>query len=165
MSSDQQSSLDQVREILFGVQAKEISAKFGEVDHHFQQYRDDVQRRFEGLEWGIRQELAKTAERITAEATQRQTDLESHAERLAEVSRDLQAKFAQLDQQIKATESALREEMDARLRQLSHDLTLRCDQIVRDFHQRSDSLDKRKVDRQSLRDLLHSLADQMSDES
>jgi hypothetical protein len=86
------SSLDEIREILFGVQARKSEERFERTEKRIVDetliLRQDVRARFERLETFLNDELAKTAERITSERTARIAELSKLSDDLRSLIRE-----------------------------------------------------------------------------
>jgi hypothetical protein len=96
-------NLDKIRDILFGAQAREHDRRFAQLEQHLireaSDLRNDLKRRFEGLELYIKKEVEALTSRLTKEQEVRGESVTNLTQDLTQLATTLEDKARLLDMQ------------------------------------------------------------------
>jgi hypothetical protein len=148
-------SLDKIRDILFGNQAREYDRRFGTVEEQLRQeaanLRQEVSRRMDALEGYFKKEVTALLDRIKKE----QADREAAAKSL---SADLDSRSRAIEDQITRDTRALREELHEQSKSLEGEMRRRHDEVAAALSRAVADLRHVKTDRSALSALFAELA-------
>jgi len=160
-------SVDKIRDILFGPQAKNYEARFARLEETLARESSDLKetmkRRFESLEGFFKKETESLAGRIKAEREERTDALRSLSHDLKSASDALAKKIQELDSKTSEAQSGLRRELMSESRKLAEEIRKRGDELNALVEKRSGELRDEKTDRATLAALLADLALQLTD--
>ena len=148
-------SLDKIRDILFGNQAREYDRRFATVEEQLRQdaanLRQEVTRRLDSLESYFKKEVTALLDRIKKE----QADREAGAKSL---SGDLDSRSRALEDHITSDTRALREELHDQSKSLEGEMRRRHDEVAAALSRAVSDLRHVKTDRSALSALFAELA-------
>ncbi len=160
------SSLDQVREILFGEQARSVEDQLGRLEKRiskeFSALQADISKRFEAAEKAnaARVEALRVAiERETEARVDSAKDLSVDLDRS---SSELSAKLDSADQNLRASLTALDQAVAKHRESLSNDIQGLADASKAALSAASDELQDRKADRADLAVMFSEIAERLS---
>jgi hypothetical protein len=148
-------SLDKIRDILFGNQAREYDRRFATVEDQLRQdaanLRQEVTRRLDSLESYFKKEVTALLDRLKKE----QADREAGAKSL---SADLDSRSRALEDHITSDTRALREELHEQSKSLEGEMRRRHDEVASALSRSVADLRHAKTDRSDLSALFAELA-------
>jgi DNA anti-recombination protein RmuC len=157
-----ESSLDQIRDILFGAVVRDTDKKLARLEERLlkeqEELKEDAHRRCESLEVFVKQEMESLAERLQAEHNARDQALRALTQELKELVSGFERRTTQLDEQTAKAQRELRQQI------LDQSKTLR-DEYRGQYRQLSDAVSRalqelrvEKTDRDALAALFAELA-------
>jgi DNA anti-recombination protein RmuC len=157
-----ESSLDQIRDILFGAVVRDTDKKLARLEERLlkeqEELKEDAQRRCESLEVFVKQEMESLAERLHAEHNTRDQALRALTQELKEAVSGFEKRTTQLDEQTAKAQRELRQQI------LDQSKTLR-DECRGQYRQLSEAVSRalqelrvEKADRDALAALFAELA-------
>lgn len=160
-------SVDKIRDILFGPQAKNYEARFARLEETLARessdLKDAMKRRFESLEGFFKKETESLAARIKTERDERTEALRSVGRDLKTAADALSKKIEELDDKTSEGQSGLRGELMSESRKLAEEIRKRSDELNALVEKRSGELRDEKTDRATLAALLADVALQLTD--
>ena len=160
-------SVDKIRDILFGPQAKNYEARFARLEETLARESNDLKetmkRRLESLEGFFKKETETLAARIKSERDERTEALRSLSHDLKSSADSLAKKIQELDNNTSEAQSGLRRELMSESRKLAEEIRKRSDELSALVEKRSGELREEKTDRATLAALLADVALQLTD--
>ncbi len=161
-------SLDKIRDILFGSQAKEIDRRFARLEERLAKdsadLRDEVRQRLDSLEAYIKGEMASLGDRLRAERDERDGSDQQLSRELGELTRNFEKRTAQIDDQINQSHRELRDQILDQSKTLSDDLRRKHDEIRASLDREATELRSDKTDRSALAAMFNELAMRLNNE-
>ncbi len=147
-------SMDKIRDILFGNQARDYEKRFIKMENQLNQeaaeLKDELLKRVDTLESYIKQEIKDINERIKNESSER-SDAHTLLQReLKEGVEALHKKLLQEEENLSRKSTELREQILEQSKQLSSEIMTKHDQATHSLKQVSQELDDAKVNRSDL---------------
>src|SRR5215471_17565642 len=137
-------SLDKVRDILFGSQARDYEKRFARLEERLTKestdLKSEVKRRFDMLESYIRRELETLGERIRGEQNERQDANNQLSNDLKQISINFERRASQLDELLMRTQRELRDQMLEQSKNLSDDITQKHDAVLSTLERESQDI-------------------------
>jgi hypothetical protein len=162
-------SVDKIRDILFGSQIKNYEARFARLEENLVretvELKETMRRRFESLEGFFRSETEALAARLRAERDERTNNLHSLDRDLKAVHDELGRKIHELDAATAEAQSGLRKELMTESRKLMDEISERHDNLRSLLERRAGELRHQKADRSLLSALLTGMAAQIAEDS
>ncbi len=147
--------LDQVRNILFGEESREIQDRFASMEAHFNEViaslKDSVDKQFKAMEASVKKQNDALSKRLNNEKDKR-------TEADANLAQDLVDNRAELDDRIDETERAFRQELKTEADNAAEDRDKRFADVEARLEKAVAQLGDDKTDRHSLADLLDQLS-------
>ncbi len=154
--------LDQVRQILFGAESRELHDRLIELEKHFEDkiaaLTDAVERHFNAMESSLSEASDTLDRRLDDEQAQRADAEAGLGKDIEAVAQALQDNRAQLDENLAETERALRASLSEEAGKASKDRTTRFDKLSARLEQATADLGDAKTDRRGLADLFDELS-------
>ena len=155
-------SLDKVRDILFGVQMRELDRRFARLEERLvketSELKEDVKRRLDALESYARRENETLAEQITKEQTAR-TDAGLELSReINDTAKSFERRTAALDEQLSRSQRESRQQLLEQYQRLSDDIRTKVDDVLATLAREAQELRSDKADRAVLASLLSEMA-------
>src|SRR5262249_50965624 len=159
---DSSTSIDKVRDILFGTHLREFERRFARLEERLvketNDIREDVKTRLEGLETYARKETASLAEQIRAERNDRGDAHDSVARELKDTAKSFERRTTSLDEQLTKSHRDLQEQMLEQHRRLSDDIRKKVDDVLATLAREAQELRSDKADRAAIASLLTEMA-------
>lgn len=161
-------SLEKIREILFGVQMRDVDRRFAKLEERLVKetgdLRDDLRKRLAALEQYIKSEVESLSSRLRAEH-ERRTDVAAEISRHVDsVASTFTRKTASLDEHLERAQRELRQQLLDQHQRLSDDLDRRAKDVMAALARESQGLRKDKADRAGLAALLTEMAMRLNSE-
>ncbi len=148
------SSLDQVRDILFGEQTRALETRLNALDER-------VSKELESL----RNIMLDKLESLEASMKKRNTSLERDLEsKIGSVETDLGAQLGGLEENLKKTQQATQRELSQTAERLSNDIRSVQAASLDELEKTRDALGRDKADRATLSDLFEEIAKRLRDD-
>lgn len=161
-------SLDKVRDILFGAQAREYDKRFTRLEERLSReaadLREDIRKRFDALADYFRGEIESLTHRLMSERDERTASSNELARQLHELAGALERRAAQLDDEATRKYRELRQQLLDHVRMLNDDIQRRHDDLAAALERAVHELRSEKVDRTALANLLTEVAMRLNDE-
>ena len=155
-------SLDKVRDILFGAQAREFERRFALLEADLlrktAEARAEADQRLEGLEAQLRQDVEQLADRIQSEHQARTQTLNAVTAELQKLTRQLDDKITQLDQHSTEAQEDLRQQLVDEAKLLSNQIEQQADDLKEALHHEAEQLDKNKLNRSDIAQMFSEMA-------
>jgi hypothetical protein len=161
-------SLDKVRDILFGAQARDADRRFARLEERIAretaELKDDVRKRLGALEQFVKREFESLAERFKTEHDAR-TDADKDLSRdLRESSKAHDKKFSQVDDQIARVQRELRQQLLDTHQKISDEIRQQAQDGLARLAREASELRNDKLDRAALAATLTEIAMRLSGE-
>src|SRR5262245_2697117 len=167
-AGDSGTSIDKVRDILFGNQLREFERRFVRLEERLvketSDLREDVKTRLEGLETYARKETASLADQIRSEREDRVDAHDSVARELKDTARSLERRITSVDEQLAKSHRDLREQMLEQHQRLSDEIRKRVDDVLATLAREAQELRSDKADRAAIASLLTEMALRLTDD-
>ncbi len=161
-------SLDKVREILFGSQARDYEKRFAKLEDRLikesNDLKDEVRRRFDSLETYIKKELDALSDKLKAEHGERKESDNQIARDLKDLTKTFEKKSSQLDDQITKNQRDIREQLLDQSKKLSEDIRQKHAEALDSLERESQELRFEKTDRATLAAMFTELAMRLNNE-
>jgi hypothetical protein len=155
-------NLDQIRDILFGVQSRDLDKRISRLEERLAKdtsdLRDDIKRRLDALELYAKTELEALADRLKAEQGERAGAIDDVVRAISDTTRSLERQNAQSDEQAAKGQRDLREQILDRSKTLAEDIRRTSESLSAALERRFDMLEHEKADRTSVAALLSEMA-------
>ena len=161
-------SLDKIRDILFGSQAREYERRFTRLEERLikesADLRDDLRKRFDSLETYIKREIESLADRLRVEHSERADAIDQLARELKETGRTLDKKNEQLNEHLNRSERDLRDQLLGQSKALADDISLKHETMTAALDREARQLRDEKTDRTALASLFMEVAMRLNNE-
>lgn len=161
-------SLDKVRDILFGVQMREVDRRFGRLEERLvketNDLKDEVKRRLEALEQYTRAEVDSLADRLRAEHDALAATRQDASRELRETAASLERRTTTLDEQLSKAQRELRQQMLEQHQRLTDDFRQKVDEVLATLAREARELRDDKADRRLVASLLTEMAMRLNNE-
>jgi hypothetical protein len=155
-------NLDQIRDILFGAQSRDLEKRIARLEDRLARdtadLRDDIKRRFDALELYARKELEALGDRLTAEQSERASAIDGVVRAITDTTKSLERQNAQVDEHSAKGQRDLREQILDRAKSLADDLRQTSESLSAALERRFDTLEHAKADRSAVAALLSEMA-------
>ncbi len=161
-------SLDKVREILFGSQARDYEKRFAKLEERLikesHDLKDEVRSRFDSLEIYIKKELDAVSDKLKAEHGERKESDNQIARDLKDLTKAFEKKSSQLDDQISKNQRDIREQLLDQSKKLSDDIRQKHEEALASLDREAQELRFDKTDRATLASMFTELAMRLNNE-
>lgn len=161
-------SLDKVRDILFGSQAREYEKRFARLEERLvkeaSDLREDLRRRFDTLEVYIKREIESLSNRLKAEHDERTESAKVLSGDLKETAQTLERKTNQLDEQLVTGQRELRELLLDQSKVISDEIRQKHEAMGSALERATAELRDEKNDRSALASLFMEVAMRLNNE-
>lgn len=155
-------SLDKVRDILFGAQAREFERRFALLEEDLlrktAEARAEADQRLEALEAQLRQDVEQLTDRIQSEHQSRTQTINSVSADLHKMTRQLDDKLAELGQTATDAQEDIRQQLVEEAKLLSNQIEQRSDDLQAALTHEVEQLDKNKLNRADISQLFSEMA-------
>jgi hypothetical protein len=161
-------SLDKVRDILFGAQSREYEKRFLRLEERLVKeaadLRDDLRKRFDGLEVYVKQEIESLVRNLKAEHDQRTESHNDISRELKITSQAFERKTSQLDEQLATNTRSLRDQILGQSKTLSDEIREKHEAMTAGVNRATAELRDEKTDRAALASLFMEVAMRLNNE-
>lgn len=161
-------SLDKVRDILFGAQAREFENRFAQLEAELLQQtneaREDAHRRLEALEVQLKQEARQLMDRIKAENAERNETIKVLSNELKQLTKQLDQKIHQLDDKSTKGQNELRQQLLTQAKSLSEEIKQRSETLTTNLDSGVATLTQEKVSRVDIASIFTEMAKRFAGE-
>jgi gas vesicle protein len=161
-------SLDKVRDILFGSQAREYEKRFARLEDRLlkeaSDLREDLKRRFDTLEGYIKKEIEALGGRLKAEHDERTESAKELSVELKDTARTFEKKTGQLDEHLTNSERQLREQILDQSKNIADEIRQKHEAITASLERATSELRDEKTDRAALASLFMEVAMRLNNE-
>ena len=161
-------SLDTVRDILFGAQARESEKRIAGLEQRVQKtvdgIREETRKRLDAIEAYINKEVQALLEQIKTEQTKRAEADKDLASDLAETTKTLTKRIADLEESSTTAQRELRKQILDQSKILTDELHKGLAELRALVDRTSNELSNRKADRTALASMLTDVAAALSDD-
>ena len=161
-------SLDKVRDILFGSQAREYEKRFARLEDRLlkeaSDLREDLKRRFDTLEVYIKKEIEALGTRLKAEHDERKESAKELSVELKDTARTFEKKTGQLDEHLTISERQLREQILDQSKNIADEIRQKHEAITASLERATSELRDEKTDRAALASLFMEVAMRLNNE-
>jgi DNA anti-recombination protein RmuC len=144
-------SLDKIRDILFGAQARDYDKRFARLEERLTKessdLRESVKRHFDSLENYIRQEFESLAERLKTEQNERAEAVRGLTEDLKNSALAFEKRVGQLDDQLARGQRDLRQQILEQSKSLSEEIRDKHEEVSAAFERDAQELREDKAGR------------------
>ncbi len=161
-------NIDNIREILFGAQARQNEKRFQRLEDLLAKegadLREEINRRFDALESYVKQENDALAERVDSEKNERASSLKELNREVGALTRDLEKKAGSLGDKLTKGMKDLRGQILEQSKSLSSEIRDKGNVVLSDLGKEIEELRTEKTDRAALTALFTEMAMRLSDE-
>jgi hypothetical protein len=161
-------SLDKVRDILFGSQARQYEKRFARLEERLikesADLRDELRRRFDSLEAYAKKEFEAMTDRLNAERDHRDQSIKTVTTDLKETAGAFDKRTSQLDEQLTRGQRELREQILAQSKALADEIRQKYEQNSAALEREARELRDEKTDRSALAAMFTELAMRLKNE-
>jgi DNA anti-recombination protein RmuC len=161
-------SLDKVRDILFGAQAREYEKRLVRLEERIVKestdMRAEMRKRFDALEAYIKGEVETLGERLQAERRERTDSANALADGLKNLTHNFEQKTSQIDEQLARSQRELREQILNQSKNLSDEIQQKHTELSTSLTREADELRNDKTDRSALAAMFTELAMRLKNE-
>jgi hypothetical protein len=147
-------SMDKIRDILFGHQAKDYEKRFLKMENHLNQevgeLKDELLKRINTLEGYVKQEIKDIHQRIKNESNERVESEKILHRELKEVVESLTKKLLNDEENLSKKSTELRDQILEQSKQFSSEIISKFDQAANNLKKAAQELDEAKVNRSDL---------------
>ena len=155
-------NLDKVRDILFGNQVRDQEKRFTRLEERLVKectnLRDETRERLESLEMYIQKEVESLTERLKTEQAERDTVVQEVAQELKDITKSLEKKLAQLEEQSTQSQRDLRQQILDQSKSLSDVIRQKYEEASTALEREAQELRIDKTDRSTLASLFTEMA-------
>lgn len=167
--ADGTAKVEQVRELLFGPDLRQIDQNLQQVNDTIRQQgaqlRDEMRRRLDAFELVFKQEVEGVQAQLRRERDERVAGDAQLARASQEASDSGQRRLADYSDQFATAQAALRSELLSQMKSLFDEITLRDDRWSKLIESRLGELGQKKTDRVALSTLLSEMAARLGQDS
>jgi hypothetical protein len=161
-------SLDKVRDILFGSQARDYEKRFARLEERLTKessdLKNDVKRRFDMLESYIKRELETLGERLRGEQNERHDATTQLSGDVKQMSINFERRASQLDELLMRIQRELRDQMLEQSKDLSDDIRQKHESLLQSLERESQDIRFEKTDRSALASMFTEIAMRLNNE-
>lgn len=161
-------SIDKIREILFGTQARDYDKRLSSIEDRLLKelaaMQEETRRRFDAFEVYVRNEVDALSERLKTGQQHREEMHEDWSRRLSETGRALEKNLSQLDQQTAQAQRDLRQQILDQSKSLSEDIRQKYTELAGALAREAQGLRSDKTDRTALASFFSEIAKRLDQE-
>lgn len=161
-------SLDKVREILFGSQARDYEKRFTRLEERLikesADLKDEMRSRMESLETFIKKEIDALSDKLKSEHTDRKEANSEFARELKDLTKTFDKKTGQMDDQLTKNQRETREQILEQSKRLSDEIRQKHEDLLDALERESQELRFEKTDRAALAAMFTELAMRLNNE-
>jgi hypothetical protein len=161
-------SLDKVREILFGSQARDYEKRFARLEERLikesADLKDEMRSRMEALESFIKREIDSLSDKLKSELQDRKEADGELAREVKDLTKSFAKKTGQIDDQISKNQREAREQILDQSKKLSDEIRQKHEDLLGALEREASELRFDKTDRQALAAMFTELAMRLNNE-
>ena len=161
-------SLDKVRDILFGAQARDADKRFARLEERITKeaadLKEDVRKRLGVLEQFVKHEVESLAERLKTEQEARTDASKELSRELRDASKATEKKFSQIDDQIARVQRELRQQLLDTHQKIADEIQRQSQDGAARLAREASELRNEKLDRAALAAMLTEVAMRLTDD-
>ncbi len=161
-------SLDKIRDILFGAQARDYDKRFARLEERLTKessdLRESVKRHFDSLENYIKQEFESLTQRLKAEQTERVEAVQGISQDMKNSAMAFEKRIGQLDDELARGQRELRQQILDQSKSLSEDIRHKHEEVSAALERDSRELREDKAGRAALAALFTEMAMRLNNE-
>ena len=161
-------NIDQIRDILFGVQVRDFEKRFSELDKRFsnelKKAQNETQKRFTQMEKLVEKEVGSLSEKIYNEQDSRTADVKGLADDLKIASTNLTKEIARLSDLNAKNNTELRQDLVSLSETMVNLIQKKQKEMSKALETKADNLQHSKADRKSLAEAFEGIAKLLSDD-
>ena len=176
MDQNEGGNLEQIRDILFGAQARELNQGLKRIEDRLAKdlsaLKNENMSRVDSLELFVKHEVQSLHDRLQVEQQERKVGAGEEAKRLHELGKELRGligtldkKLAKLDDKLAKSDRNLRQHILDEAKNLRNDIEARHESQTEALAHEAQVLRESKTDRDALADLLKEMALRLTGES
>jgi len=155
-------NVEQIRDILFGVQMRDYDKRFGLLEGRIQgeinNLRGETRKRFDALEDFIKKEVESLSDRLKAEQINRAKSFQEISKEHRDTTKSLEKRIDKLDEQLAKSARDFRQQILDQSKSLSDEIHQKHQATSEALAQATQELRSDKVDRSALSELLVEMA-------
>lgn len=155
-------SLEKVRDILFGAQARDYDRRFSRLEDRLVKeaidLRDEMKKRFDSLELFVKQEIELLNERVKAEQRERNQASDELSFSITELAKSFEKKSSQIEEHLSTSNKQLREQLLEQYKNLMEEILQKHKTLTASLERESKELRLDKVDRFALASMFNEFA-------
>jgi hypothetical protein len=155
-------NVEQIRDILFGVQMRDYDKRFGLLEERIQKeisnLRSEARKRFDALEDFIKKEVESLSDRLKAEQNSRAKSFQEISKEHRDTAKTLEKKIEKLDEQLAKSSRDFRQQILDLSKSLSDEIHQKHQATSEALAQVAQELRSDKVDRSALSELFVEMA-------
>jgi DNA anti-recombination protein RmuC len=168
MDETNAASLDKVRDILFGVQLRDVDRRFARLEERLvretAELKDDLRKRLGALEQYFKGEVDALSERVRGEQDQRTDNVAQLTRELKDLLASFERRTGQIDEQLGRAQRELRQQLLEQHQHLTDEIVHKSDEVLGALTRESQQLRNDKTDRAALASLLTEMALRLTNE-
>ena len=161
-------SLDKIRDILFGAQARDFDKRFARLEERLTKessdLRESVKRHFDSLENYIKQEFESLTQRLKTEQNERAEAVQGISQDMKNSAIALEKRIGQLDDDLARGQRELRQQILDQSKSLSEDIRHKHEEVSAALERDSRELREDKAGRAALAALFTEMAMRLNNE-
>lgn len=161
-------SLEKVRDILFGTQAREYERRFSRLEDRLIKeavdMRDEMKKRFDSLELFVKQEIELLNERLRTEQKDRNQASDELSFSITELAKSFEKKSTQIEEHLSTSNKQLREQLLEQYKNLMDEILQKHKALTASLEREAKELRIDKVDRFALASMFNEFALRLNDE-
>lgn len=155
-------NIDNIREILFGVQIRAFEKRFQKVEERvvkeLKEIREDMKKNLNSMENYVKQEVDAISDSLDG-AKEERSDIETRMNKeLADSSHSLEKKLSKVDDQLTKNSREIRQQILDHAKTLSEEIRQRYEDNTTALEQTAEELDANKVDNATIAEMLTDMA-------
>lgn len=161
-------SLDKVRDILFGVQLRDVDRRFARLEERLAretaELKEDLRKRLAALEQYFKGEVDALSQRLRTEQDQRADSVAQVTRELKDMLASFERRTGQLDEQLGRAQRELRQQLLEQHQHLTDEIAHKGEEVLGALTRESQQLRSDKTDRAALASLLTEMALRLTNE-
>lgn len=161
-------SIDKIREILFGTQARDYDKRLSGLEDRLLKelaaMQEETRRRFDAFETYVRNEVDALSGRLRTAQQHREEMHEDWTRKLGDTSRTLEKNLSQLDEQTAQAQRDLRQQILEQSKSLSEEIRQKYTELASALAREAHGLRSEKTDRTALASFFSEIAKRLDQE-
>lgn len=159
------SSVDQIREIIFGQQIVSYNKRFDELEKRLTnsvaEIKSSMEKQFNAMHKLVDKHFDSASDYLAAESRARETEENTIKDFIQTLRMDSEEQLSNTDQQLRKALNELHNELDQTNKEISKTAKSNFSQLTKSLKSQGSKLDGQKVDRKELASFLQAMAGQM----